>query len=72
MTIIHDNLDSCGAIASFNAGDPETNSVNSQFAVLITLQGGAQLRYENANCFYLKDRLFHKVYVYMSGAKVLV
>jgi len=51
--------------------DPETNSVNSQFTVLITPHGGTQLRYENANRFYLKDRLFHHVYVYMSGDNLL-
>ena len=51
--------------------DPLTNSINSQFTVLITPHGGSELRYENANRFYLKDRLFHKVYVYMSGDNLL-
>ncbi|MGB3471366.1 MAG: nuclear transport factor 2 family protein [Erythrobacter sp.] len=51
--------------------DPQTNSINSQFTVLITPNGGEQLRYENANRFYLKDRLFHRVYVYMSGDNLL-
>ena len=33
--------------------------------------GGDELRYENCNRFYLKDRLFHRVYVYMSGDNLL-
>ncbi|WP_037502855.1 nuclear transport factor 2 family protein [Sphingomonas jaspsi] len=54
-----------------HTGDPATNSINSQFTVLITPQGGSELRYENCNRFYLKDRLFHRVYVYMSGTNLL-
>jgi ketosteroid isomerase-like protein len=54
-----------------HVADPETNSVCSQFTVLITPVGGTELRYENANRFYLKDRLFHRVYVYMSGDNLL-
>ncbi|KPF64433.1 hypothetical protein IP88_13685 [alpha proteobacterium AAP81b] len=51
--------------------DPTANAVNSQFTVLITPNGGGELRYENCNRFYLKDRLFHRVFVYMSGANLL-
>ncbi|WBX85420.1 nuclear transport factor 2 family protein [Sphingosinicella microcystinivorans] len=51
--------------------DPQANAVNAQFTVLITPNGGSELRYENANRFYLKDRLFHRVYVYMSGDNLL-
>lgn len=51
--------------------DPEANAVNTQFTVIITPNGGTELRYENANRFYLKDRLFHRVYVYMSGENLL-
>ena len=51
--------------------DPHANAVNAQFTVLITPNGGTELRYENANRFYLKDRLFHRVYVYMSGDNLL-
>jgi hypothetical protein len=51
--------------------DPETNAICSQFTVLITPNGGDELRYENCNRFYMKDRLFHRVYVYMSGDNLL-
>ena len=51
--------------------DLASNSVCSQFTVLITPNGGSELRYENANRFYLQDRLFHCVYVYMSGDNLL-
>ena len=54
-----------------HTADPHTNTINSQFTVLITPNGGDQLRYENCNRFYLKDRLFHRVYVYMSGDNLL-
>jgi hypothetical protein len=54
-----------------HAADPLSNSICSQFTVLITPVGGSELRYENANRFYLKDRLFHRVYVYMSGTNLL-
>ncbi len=54
-----------------HVGDPASNSICSQFTVLITPNGGEQLRYENCNRFYLKDRLFHRVTVYMSGANLL-
>ncbi len=54
-----------------HVADPATNSICSQFTVLITPTGGDELRYENANRFYLKDRLFHRVYVYMSGDNLL-
>ena len=51
--------------------DPKSNSVCSQFTVLITPNGGSELRYENCNRFYLRDRLFRRVYVYMSGDNLL-
>lgn len=51
--------------------DPETNSICSQFTVLITPSGGSELRYENCNRFYLKGDRFHRVYVYMSGDNLL-
>jgi hypothetical protein len=55
-----------------HTGDPESNAICSQFTVLITpAAGGGELRYENCNRFYLKDRLFHRVYVYMSGDNLL-
>ncbi|MFQ3595464.1 MAG: nuclear transport factor 2 family protein [Sphingomonadaceae bacterium] len=54
-----------------HVADPQTNSVCSQFTVLITPNGGSELRYENANRFYLKDRWFQRVYVYMSGDNLL-
>ncbi len=54
-----------------HVADPASNSVCSQFTVLITPNGGGELRYENANRFYLQDRLFQTVYVYMSGDNLL-
>lgn len=54
-----------------HVGDPVSNAICSQFTVLITPHGGSELRYENCNRFYLKDRLFHRVYVYMSGDNLL-
>lgn len=54
-----------------HTADPASNAICSQFTVLITPQGGDELRYENCNRFYLQDRLFHRVYVYMSGANLL-
>ena len=54
-----------------HVADPATNTICSQFTVLITPHGGQELRYENCNRFYLKDRLFHHVYVYMSGDNLL-
>jgi hypothetical protein len=52
--------------------DEAENAICSQFTVLITPVGSDQeLRYENCNRFYLKDRLFHRVYVYMSGDNLL-
>ena len=51
--------------------DPDSNAIASQFTVLITPNGGEELRYENCNRFYLKDRLFQTVYVYMSGDNLL-
>jgi hypothetical protein len=54
-----------------HTADPETNSICSQFTVLITPNGGDELRYENCNRFYLKGDKFHRVYVYMSGDNLL-
>ena len=54
-----------------HTADPASNTVCSQFTVLITPHGGNELRYENCNRFYLKDRLFQQVYVYMSGDNLL-
>jgi ketosteroid isomerase-like protein len=52
--------------------DQDANAICSQFTVLITPTGTTnELRYENSNRFYLKDRLFHRVYVYMSGDNLL-
>ena len=54
-----------------HTADPASNTVCSQFTVLITPHGGNELRYENCNRFYLRDRLFQQVYVYMSGDNLL-
>lgn len=54
-----------------HTADPLTNAINSQFTVLITPNGGPELRYENCNRFYLKGDRFHRVYVYMSGDNLL-
>lgn len=54
-----------------HAADPLTNSICSQFTVLITPNGSSGLRYENANRFYLQGDHFHRVYVYMSGDNLL-
>lgn len=54
-----------------HTADPQSNSVCSQFTVLITPNGGEELRYENCNRFYLKGDKFHRVYVYMSGDNLL-
>ena len=54
-----------------HVADPETDAICSQFTVLITPNGGSELRYENCNRFYLKDGRFHRVYVYMSGDNLL-
>lgn len=54
-----------------HTADPQSNSVCSQFTVLITPEGGDELRYENCNRFYLKDDKFDRVYVYMSGDNLL-
>jgi hypothetical protein len=54
-----------------HTADPATNSICSQFTVLITPNGADQLRYENANRFYLRGDHFHRVYVYMSGTNLL-
>ena len=54
-----------------HVADPDSNAICSQFTVLITPNGGSELRYENSNRFYCKDRLFQSVYVYMSGDNLL-
>jgi uncharacterized protein (TIGR02246 family) len=54
-----------------HVADPQSNAIASQFTVLITPNGGDALRYENCNRFYLEDRLFKTVYVYMSGDNLL-
>jgi hypothetical protein len=54
-----------------HTADPHSNAVCSQFTVLITPQGGEELRYENCNRFYLNGEKFHRVYVYMSGDNLL-
>ena len=54
-----------------HTADPDSNAICSQFTVLITPNGGAELRYENCNRFYLKGNKFHRVYVYMSGDNLL-
>ena len=54
-----------------HTADPATNAICSQFTVLITPNGGEQLRYENSNRFYCRDRLFQFVTVYMSGDNLL-
>ena len=54
-----------------HTADPASNTACSQFTVLITPHGGNELRYENCNRFYLRDRLFQQVYVYMSGDNLL-
>jgi SnoaL-like domain len=54
-----------------HTADPGTNAVCSQFTVLITPNGGDELRYENCNRFYLKGDKFQTVYVYMSGDNLL-
>ena len=54
-----------------HTADPASNSVCSQFTVLITPGGGEELRYENCNRFYLKSDKFQTVYVYMSGDNLL-
>jgi SnoaL-like domain len=54
-----------------HTADRDSNAVCSQFTVLITPNGGPELRYENCNRFYLKGYKFHRVYVYMSGDNLL-
>ncbi|MAA54098.1 MAG: hypothetical protein CMK43_02785 [Porticoccaceae bacterium] len=54
-----------------HTADSETQSICSQFTVLITPDGGEELRYENCNRFYLRDGKFSEVFVYMSGDNLL-
>ncbi len=55
-----------------HTADPVANAVCSQFSVEIDPKGsGKTLRYENCNRFYMKDRRFSQVYVYMSGDNLL-
>lgn len=82
---VHDGIDAIRAMftrlfADFSdiwhgnfvhTADPATNAICSQFTVLITPNGGGELRYENCNRFYLKDDRFHRIYVYMSGDNLL-
>ncbi len=52
--------------------DPVSDAICSQFTVEIVPAGSDQeLRYENCNRFYLKDRRFQTVFVYMSGDNLL-
>lgn len=54
-----------------HTADPQSNTICSQFTVLITPNNGEELRYENCNRFYQKNDKFHRVYVYMSGDNLL-
>jgi len=54
-----------------HTADPEAQAIGSQFTVLITPNGGSELRYENCNRFYLHDGRFNRVFVYMSGDNLL-
>ena len=54
-----------------HTADPDSNSICSQFTVLVRPRGGAEIRYENCNRFYLKGDRFHRVYIYMSGDNLL-
>ena len=54
-----------------HTADPVTGAICAQFTVLITPNGGSELRYENCNRFYLAGDRFHRVYVYMSGDNLL-
>lgn len=54
-----------------HTADPTANAICSQFTVLITPEGGEQLRYENCNRFYLDGDKFQRVFVYMSGDNLL-
>ena len=51
--------------------DPDNESVAVQFSVEVTPTGGALMRYENCNRFYLEQGLFREVYIYMSGDNLL-
>ena len=54
-----------------HTADVAANAICSQFTVLITPEGGEQLRYENCNRFYLDGDKFSRVFVYMSGDNLL-
>lgn len=54
-----------------HVADPVADAICSQFTVLITPNDGEQVRYENCNRFYCRDRRFHRVFVYMSGENLL-
>jgi hypothetical protein len=54
-----------------HTADPQSNAICSQFTVLITPNGGEELRYENCNRFYLQGGKFQRVFVYMSGDNLL-
>lgn len=54
-----------------HTADPAAGAICSQFTVLITPNGGSELRYENCNRFYLDGDRFSRVFVYMSGDNLL-
>ncbi len=54
-----------------HTAEPAAPAICSQFTVLITPNGGSELRYENCNRFYLQDGRFERVFVYMSGDNLL-
>ncbi len=54
-----------------HTADIESEAICSQFTVVITPEGGEELRYENCNRFYMRDGKFTEVFVYMSGDNLL-
>ena len=55
-----------------HTADPASESICSQFSVEVQPAGGGpELRYENANRFYLENGRFKRVFVYMSGDNLL-
>ncbi len=56
-----------------HTADPAAESICSQFSVEVRPKAGGQdLRYENANRFYLENGRFKRVFVYMSGENLLI
>lgn len=55
-----------------HTADVRTARIHSQFTVELTEHGGRELRMENCNRFNLRDGRFASVFIYMSGANVLV